>query len=224
MICVEGFSALLRKAELEGRISGVKICPGAPSVSHLLFADDSLLLVCANREDALQLQNILEVYEQCSGQMINKAKSAVLFSKNTSAAKRAKLRQIMQIERETGNDPYLGLPVHVGRSKKNTFAYLKERVWKKIQGWKEKLLSRAGKEILIKAVAQAIPTFAMGCFDITKTVCDQISTIVARFWWSKQDKEDGMHWLSWEKLTRTKKDGGLGFRDIHSFNMAMLAK
>jgi len=54
------------------------------------------------------------------------------------------------------------------RSKTSVFAYLRERVWRRIQGWKEKLLSKVGKEILIKAVAQAIPTFAMGCFDITK--------------------------------------------------------
>lgn len=74
---VEGFSALLNKAEEYSLISGVKICPNAPSVSHLLFADDSLILIHAKREDAMQLQNILGFYEQCSGQMINKLKSAV---------------------------------------------------------------------------------------------------------------------------------------------------
>jgi hypothetical protein len=52
------------------------------------------------------------------------------------------------------------------------FAYLKERIWLRIQGWKGKMLSWAGKEILIKAVAQAIPTFVMSCFDITKDICD----------------------------------------------------
>jgi hypothetical protein len=84
------------------------------------------------------------------------------------------------------------------------------------------MLSRAGKEILIKVVAQAIPTFAMGCFDLTKSLCDQISSMICRFWWSQQDNEHKMHWFSWEKLTRPK--GGPGFRDIHGFNMAMLAK
>jgi len=66
--------------------------------------------------------------------------------------------------------------------------YLKDRIWQRIQGWKEKLLSRAGKEILIKAMAQAISTFAMGCFDITKGVCEQISAMICKFWWSNQDK------------------------------------
>ena len=85
------------------------------------------------------------------------------------------------------------------------------------------MLSKAGKEVLIKAVAQAIPTFAMGCFDITKDLCDDISNMICKYWWSNQDKENKMHWISWETLTKP-KEGGLGFRDIHTFNLAMLAK
>jgi len=68
-------------------------------------------------------------------------------------------------------------------SKSKVFNYLKDRVWKRIQGWKEKNLSWAGKEILIEAVAQAIPTYATRCFDITKTLCDQI--MICRYWWNQ---------------------------------------
>ena len=104
------------------------------------------------------------------------------------------------------------------------FSYLKERVWKRIQGWQEKLLSRAGKETLIKAVAQAIPTFAMSCFDITKNLCDDISKMICRYWWAQQDKDKKMHWLSWQTLSCRKEKGGLGYRDLHMFNLAMLAR
>lgn len=88
----------------------------------------------------------------------------------------------------------------MGQSRTKTFAYLKDRVWKRIQGWKEKLLSKAGKEVLIKAVAQAIPTYAMSCFDLTKTLCDEISSMVCRYWWSQQDNYNKMHWLSWDTM------------------------
>jgi len=130
----------------------------------------------------------------------------------------------LDIAVEARNGKYLGLPVYMGRSKEKTFSYLKDRVWKRIQGWKEKLLSRAGKEILIKAVAQAIPSYAMSCFDLTKTLCDAISAMICRFWWAQQDNEHKMHWVSKEKLCTRKEKGGLGFRDLHLFNIAMLAR
>lgn len=224
LLCAEGFSALLSRAEVDGLISGVKICRNAPSISHLLFADDSLILIQAKGEDATQLRGILELYERCSGQMINKSKSAILFSPNTADDDRAAVKLILDIQKETMSEKYLSLPVHIGRSRTKAFSYLKDRVWKKIQGWKERFLSWAGKEILIKAIAQAIPTFAMGCFDITKTLCDQIGAMICRYWWNQQEGKHKIHWLSWDKMILSKKEGGLGFRDIHRFNMAMLCK
>jgi hypothetical protein len=78
LLCAKGFSALLQEAERDGRIAGVKVCHTAPSVSHLLFADDSLILIRANEGDAQHLQDILDLYERCSGQMINKGKVGYL--------------------------------------------------------------------------------------------------------------------------------------------------
>jgi hypothetical protein len=86
------------------------------------------------------------------------------------------------------------------------------------------MLSRPCKEILIKAVAQAIPSYAMGCFEIPKQLYDQISAMICRYWWSNQEREKRMHWIRWEKLLMPKSCGGLGFKDIHSFNLAILAK
>ena len=121
-------------------------------------------------------------------------------------------------------DSYLGLPTLIGRRKYDSFAFLKEQVWKKMQGWKGKLLSRAGKEILIKAVAQSIPTYTMGVFQLPGKLCDELDAMCARFWWGQVGEERKIHWKSWSFLTQSKKEGGMGFRDIRSFNLAMLAK
>ena len=59
---------------------------------------------------------------------------------------------------------YLGLPTIIGKSKTEVFAEIKERVWKKLTGWKEKMFSMGGREIFIKVVAQAILTYTMSCF------------------------------------------------------------
>ena len=156
LICVEAFSFLLGAAEGSGELSGVKICHHASSINHLLFADDSLLKV--DDWSATHPQNILCLYEDCSGQTINKEKSSVMFSKNTKSLEKNQFMASLVITTEAQNEKYLGLPMYMGRSKKRTFEYLKERVWKRLQGWKEKLLSKASKEVLIKAVVQAIPS------------------------------------------------------------------
>jgi hypothetical protein len=75
LICAAGFSSLLNAAEERGDLTGVRVCQNAPSINHLLFADDSLLLLKADERSAGYLQNVLSLYEKCSGQTINKEKS-----------------------------------------------------------------------------------------------------------------------------------------------------
>ena len=155
ILCAEGLSAMLQSAENARKIEGIKICRGAPRVNHIFFADDSLMLMRAKKEDAHVLKHILEIYERALGQVINKDKSSIMFSPNTTDCIKGEMRKELSIVQEARSEKYLGLPISVGKSRKKAFEYIKQRIWAKIQGWQEKLLSKAGKEILIKAVAQA---------------------------------------------------------------------
>lgn len=166
----------------------------------------------------------MQVYEVGSGQVINREKSSILFSTNTPRQKKNDVMQVLGLQVESSDGKYLGLPMYVGRSKAKCFAYLKDKILARIQGWKERFLSKAGKEILIKAVAQAIPTYAMACFDLTKGLCEEISDMICRFWWAQQEDERKTHWVSNRKLHLPKENGGFGFRDLYSFNIAMLAR
>ena len=83
LLCVEGLTALLNKAESEGRIKGVSICRGAPKITNLMFADDSLLFCQATRAVGETIANILQTYEKASRQRINLEKSSAYFSSNT---------------------------------------------------------------------------------------------------------------------------------------------
>ena len=87
-----------------------------------------------------------------------------------------------------------------------------------------KLISKAGREILIKTVAQAIPTYSMCLFKLPKAICDKINSLLANYWWGQTKGERKIHWINWKKLCKQKKRGGMGFRDISAFNLAVLAK
>jgi hypothetical protein len=86
------------------------------------------------------------------------------------------------------------------------------------------LLSQAGREVLTKAVIQAIPTYAMSCFKFPAGLCDEICSLANRFWWGQWDGGRKIHWLSKQKLAQSKSEGGMGFRDLHLFNKALLAR
>ena len=102
--------------------------------------------------------------------------------------------------------------------------YIKDRFWSKLQGWKKKLLSQAGKEVLLKAVVQAILTFAMRCFKLPVGLCRDIEMLIRKFWWRQRGERRKIHWQNWETLCKPKKEGGLGFKELVKFNDAMLAK
>lgn len=79
------------------------------------------------------------------------------------------------------HEHYLGLPTMVGRTEKVIFGQIKERIWKKMKGWKANYLSRAGKEVLIKSVIQSIPMYAMSCFKLPTTFCRELEQLMSRF-------------------------------------------
>ena len=76
----------------------------------------------------------------------------------------------------------------------NVLKNLVDRVIARIRGWKEKLLSMGGKEILIKAIAQAVPVFAMMVFKIPKNISKGISDAISQFWWGDEEEQKHMHW------------------------------
>ncbi|GAU34086.1 hypothetical protein TSUD_255820 [Trifolium subterraneum] len=224
IIVAEGLTSLIKKAVDGGEIHGIKICRGAPSVSHLLFADDCFLFCRANLSETRKLMEILEVYEQASGQEINLTKSEVFFSRNFSRAAQEDLSNMMGVKHVMGTGAYLGLPSMVGRSKKETFAFIKDKIWKRINSWRSRHLSRAGTEIMIKSVLQAIPAYVMSIYLLPDSLIDDIERMINAFWWGGGDNNKGIRWLAWKRMACPKEEGGLGFRDFQLFNMAMLAK
>ena len=161
ILCADGFSSLIKDAARNQVLCGISICRRCPMVSYLFFVDDSLLFCKAIDRECQKLVEILELYEAVSGQKVNMDKSSIFFSHNNPQERRSEVIGILGPMQDTRHNKYLGLPSIIGRSKTEVFAEVKERVGKKLAGWKEKMLSMGGKEVLIKAMAQAVSRYTM---------------------------------------------------------------
>uniref|UniRef100_A0A803QM48 Reverse transcriptase domain-containing protein n=1 Tax=Cannabis sativa TaxID=3483 RepID=A0A803QM48_CANSA len=172
LLCSEGLSSLIclkaQQPQPRKHSLGIKIARTAPPVSHLFFADDSLLLI------------------------------------------RFPLTS--------------GLPQTFERTKKDAFNYIKDRVWFHLNKWNSKFFSKGGKEILLKSVVQAIPSYAMACLKLPASFHNKIESMMSQFWWGGSVHTRKIHWKNWSSFCFSKFHGGLGFRSMKAFNQAMLAK
>ena len=224
LLCAEGLSALIKHFVAAGNLEGIAICRGGPKLSHLFFADYSLIFCKASLSKCNALQRILHLYEQAFGQQLNRAKTSLFFSKNTPSEIQEEIKTRFGAQVIKQHERYLGLPSLVGRNKQSIFKSIKEKLRKKLAGWKEKMLSKIGKEILIKAVVQAIPSYTMSCFKLPDSLCEDLTSMIRNFWWGQKNDEKKIAWLRWDKLCEPKSCGGMGFKKIKQFNMALLAK
>ena len=216
---------MIRNRERSGFIHGARIVNGAPDVSHLFFADDCFLFFRANTEEARIIQSILVIYGAACGQKVDFNKSLISFSENTRADSIASVCNILEVKATANHGMYLGLPSAVGGNKFKAFRFIKDRVWRKLERWNEWLLSRVGKEILLKTVAQALPNYTMNLFLLPLDLCRQIEVLLNSFWWGRKNNSNrGINWMCWDRLCRPKAANGLGFKKLQFFNLAMLGR
>ncbi|XP_062005714.1 uncharacterized protein LOC133722872 [Rosa rugosa] len=183
-----------------------------------------MLYAQATPEACFQIKDVIQTYGRASGQVVNFHKSSVVFSKNVADCEQDRVANLLGVEVVESHERYLGLPTYIGHKKIATFLYIKERLAEKLKHWQGKMLSGAGKDILIRVVAQALPNYAMSVFQLTKNFCEDLEQMCARFWWGSTDDKRKIHWKKWDDLCHAKEEGGLGFRSLSEFNSSMLAK
>jgi hypothetical protein len=164
------------------------------------------------------------MYHQASGQLVNRAKSSVFFSPCTSDELRTAVKSELTIDVEAFSEKYLGLPTAAGSLTSELFEYITDHIRSSVNGWAPKLMSFAGKEMMIKSVLQAKAIYPMSYFNLSKGTCTKITSILAKWWWAGCLDKKSMHWLAWDKIAIPKGQGGMGFRDMAAFNVALLGK
>ncbi|KAH1106857.1 hypothetical protein J1N35_010625 [Gossypium stocksii] len=189
-----------------------------------MFANDCILFGEVSDRGIRVMKDILEEYESCSGQCVNFEKSTMFFSSNMVDQDKDMVFHVLNVQCLTNPEKYLRLPNIVGRNKKMAFQNLKDRLKQRINSWSLRHISQGGREVFIKAVLQSIPTYTMACFLFPKSLCLDLENIMGAFWWRKKQGKWRMHWYDWKSLCAFKEDGGMGFRNLTHFNIALLAK
>lgn len=215
---------MITKARQEDSISGIKFNRRCPVLSHVFFADDALLFLKAELSNCNVIKRIIKEYGKASGQSVNFDKSGVAFSSNMMEYDKQLFCDFLQAPLMKLDSKYLGLPSFWGRSKAEAYSFIIEKSLCKMQGWKMKQMSFGGKEIMIKSEVQPICSYAMSCFLLPKKICEKLNSLVSNFWWKGDPEKKGIHWNSWERMTQSKDEGGLGFRNYRAMNEALLAK
>ncbi|KAL9692015.1 hypothetical protein QQ045_012446 [Rhodiola kirilowii] len=177
LLCTE----LLRDGVKRGHLSGIRICRNSPIVSHLFFADDSILFLKEDSSEVCALKIILHQYENISDQLINFEKSEICFSRNTLADVRLSICNVFRDPQVRSHSKYLGLPLLAGQRKTQIFRDIVDKVWRRVKDWKCRLLSAGGRKVLIKAVIQVVPTYMMSVYYFPRRIIDKICKLVQQF-------------------------------------------
>ncbi|CAL5403808.1 unnamed protein product [Camellia sinensis] len=222
-IVAEGLNILFERAKEMGLIQGVAIGNNGVRVTHLQFADDTIIFCEAEWVEVVTIKRILRCFEILSGLKINYHKSVIAgigVEEGLMQSFAAKLNCVHQ------NLPlkYLGLPLGANPSRLSTWKPVLDKLKQKLSTWKRRLLSFAGRLTLIKSGMSNLPTYYLSLFKIPEGVAKEIDKIQAKFLWGGSDLRRKVHMVSWENITKSKTLGGLGIRRIIDMNKCLLLK
>ncbi|CAL5344867.1 unnamed protein product [Camellia sinensis] len=223
IIVAECLNVLLSKALDLNLIKGVRVGVNDVLVSHLQFADDSILFCEADEGEIVNVKRILRCFELVSGLKINYHKSVVC---GVGVDSVVLVDFAAKLNCKTGSLPlsYLGLPLGVSPSKRKSWTLVIEKVKARLAGWKRRMLSFAGRLVLIKSALSCLPVYYLSLFRMPEGVAKDFERIQAAFLWGGLDLKRKVHLVKWEEVTNSIENGGLGVRKVRVANSCLLLK
>lgn len=223
ILCMEILGAFISKKYDAKLWDPVKASQWGIAFSHLFFADDLVLFATANQKNCLVVRDALESFCNLSGQKISNENSWVFFSPNVSLLERERFCDILGFHSTPYLGKYLGFPIK-HTSIPHDFSFVLERVQNRLAGWKAHLLSFAGRLVLTQSMISTIPNYVMQCSALPPKILSNIDRLSQNFLWGHSDNKKKLHLVSWKKITKSKKKGGLGLHEVKAKNTALLAK
>ncbi|KAK2449806.1 hypothetical protein QL285_008962 [Trifolium repens] len=223
LIVAEGLGALMRKAVEVGRFKPFVVGRNGMPISILQYADDTLCIGEASVENLWALKAVLRGFEMASGLKVNFWKSC-LVGINVSNEFTLMASDFLNCRIGTLPFKYLGLPVGANPRRCSTWAPLLDAFRKRLGSWGNKYISLGGRIVLINAVLNSLPIFFLSYMRMPEKIWREVVTIQRKFFWGGLSNRRKMCWVKWADICRTKKEGGLGIKDLRLMNKSLLAK
>ncbi|KAJ4771274.1 RNA-directed DNA polymerase (reverse transcriptase)-related family protein [Rhynchospora pubera] len=216
---------LTKMCETIGTSSNVTISSKLRSPFHILqYADDTIIFSSTKGNTVRALKMALTLFSLCSGLNLNLHKSTFV-PLNLTAQQTQQVQQIIGCGFSPLPLPYLGLPLTASRPPRDVFLHLIEKVESKLAGWKNKLLSRAGRLTLVCSVLSSIPIFFMSVFKLPSWVIKSLDKLRRSFLWGRSGSSNrGFSLLAWDRVCLPKKLGGFGVLNLKVLNMSLLLR
>jgi hypothetical protein len=225
VLVMEALSRLMDKAVAEHLLEGFTVNnSNRPDlkISHLLFADDTLIFCGADRAQLLHLKWFLMCFEAVSGLHINLGKSEIVPIGTVHGIQ--DLAQVIGGRITALPMKYLGLPLGARYKSKEIWNPILEKMQRRLAGWKRLYLSKGGRLTLIKSTLSSLPTYFLSLFPIPSSVAKRIEKIQRDFLWGGLGEEFKYHLVNWRTICTPLPMGGLGIRQTIPFNQALLGK
>jgi hypothetical protein len=225
VIVMEAFSRLIDKATNAGMLSGFSVgnLDRAPMVvSHLLFADDTLIFCEADPAHLFHLQSILIWFEATSGLRINLGKSELVQVGEVPCLE--ELADILGCKTSKLPMKYWGLPLGAKFKSKDIWNPIIEKMERRLAGWKRIYLFKGGRVTLIRSTLSNLPTYFLSLFPIPADVATRIEKIQRNFLWGTTEEVAKIHLVRWDMVCSPYSHGGLAIKNIRRFNEALLGK
>ena len=161
IMCMEVLGFLIN-GKCEEKLWGlVKASRNKPNFSHFFFADDLVLFAKTDLKNCTNIRETLDSFCDLSSLKVNLRKSKVFFSPNVDLDQRSELSEVLGFSSTPNLGKYLGFPLTHSGATSQDFNFVIERVQNKLQGWKSKLLSMAGRVVLSQAIISATPAYVI---------------------------------------------------------------
>ena len=225
LLIMKVLSRILKKTEEGGFIQCFHVGPVNSTsirVSHLLFANDTILFSDASREQILSIRLVLSCFQVFTGLKVNVGKSEIVFIREVRNIQ--SLANILQCR--VGSLPMIYSDMPLGTLYKTASIWnpILERMEKKLLGWKRFYLSKGGRLTLLKSTLSSLLTYYLSLFTIPKAVATRLECIQRNFLWGSSIECFKYPLVAWENVCLPRELGGLGIRKLVPFNQALLGK